>query len=749
MFKKSVFKKKFRITLLMKVCIMVVLISMIILSFFGYYQYNQSFGRINGFLDQTLVLSGDRMEISLKNPLFDYDYDTIESIISAEMKSRLIAGVFIINKDEIIFGFSRDSSGEVIPSKTLLPEKGHRIAKREIKKEDYFLGQLKVFVTTGFLEQDKRQLFITIIARILILEIIIAIALTLFTKVILLNPLYRVVDLIQKVSEGNFSEISDAKTAQDAKRQDEVGVITGAVLEMKNRIFGVLNETNTLICAVQEGRLDVRGNSTLFKGGWSDLITGLNNIIDAFIIPINVTAKTVERIAKGDIPEKVEEKFKGDFNEIKRNLNILIDVTNETTRIAEEIANGNLAIKVKERSDNDRLMKALNSMIKALEGILNETKELIETVRQGRLDVRGNARSYKGGWEKLVSGINSLIDAFTEPIYKTSKYIDRISKGDIPEIIRENYKGNFNDIKNNLNILINSTNEITKTAQEIAGGNLKVKVEKRSEHDALMKAFESMIGYIKDVADITKKVSNNKLQVKVLPKSEHDVLNLSLQRMVKNLQKMMQDIESSMNTVKQQNWFKTGLAELGNKMRGEMEPAALAENIITWLADYLNAQIGAIYLVDNNNSIYLAAAYAWHEFKGDLPVFEYGDGLVGQAALEKKSILFSEVPENYIQINSGLGSTAPKNILLFPFIYEQETKGIIELGTTHEFREIDMEFLTQASEDIAIAFNTAQTRGKMQELLEATNQQAEELRMQQAELKATGKELSKFSKTIG
>ncbi|MDM8535237.1 ATP-binding protein [Desulfobacterales bacterium HSG17] len=748
MSKKSILKNKFRVTLLMKVCVMVVLTSTIILTFFGYYQYRQSYNRINNFLDDTLVLSAERMEISLKNPLFDYDYDTITSIISAEMKSRLISGVFIINKEEITYGFSRNKSGEIIPVTAIMPDKGHRIAQREIQKDDYMLGQVKVFVTTRFLELDKRRLFISILARILILDIMIAMALTLFTKIILLNPLYRVVDLIQKVSEGNFSEISDTKTVQDSKRKDEVGIITGAVLEMKDRIFGVLNETNSLICAVQEGRLDVRGNSTLFKGGWCDLINGVNNIIDAFIIPINITAKTIDRIAEGDIPEKIKEEFKGDFNEIKRNLNTLIDVTNETTRIAEEIAVGNLTINVKERSDNDRLMKALDSMIKGLKGILNETKELIETVRQGRLDVRGNAQSYEGGWEKLVSGINSLIDALTGPINKTAEYIERISKGDIPEIITENYKGNFNDIKNNLNVLIIATQEITQTAQEIAGGNLMVKVEKRSEHDAMIKAFESMIAYIQDVADITEKVSNNQLQVKVSPKSDHDVLNHSLQRMVANLQQMMEDIESSMNTVQQQNWFKTGLAELSNKMRGEQEATGLAENIITWLANYLNAQIGAIYLEDNNKSFYLASAYAWQKQIDNSFRFAPGDGLPGQAALEKKSILFSEVPDDYIQISSGLGKTKLNNILVFPFIYEGDTKGILELGTAHEFKETDMEFLTQASEDIAIAFNTAQTRGKMNELLEATRQQAEELRIQQEELSSTNQELSIRSRAI-
>ncbi|MGE5418306.1 MAG: methyl-accepting chemotaxis protein, partial [Acidobacteriota bacterium] len=175
---------------------------------------------------------------------------------------------------------------------------------------------------------------------------------------------------------------------------------------------GLLQETDTLIKATQEGKLDTRGKADKFAGGWGDLVNGVNKLIDAFVSPINVTAEYVDRISKGDIPPKITDTYYGDFNEIKNNLNSCIEVMN---------------------------------------GLLQETDTLIKATQDGKLDTRGKADKFAGGWGELVSGVNNLIDAFVGPINVTAEYVDRISKGDIPPKITDEYKGDFNEIKNNLN----------------------------------------------------------------------------------------------------------------------------------------------------------------------------------------------------------------------------------------------------------------------------------------------------------
>ena len=192
---------------------------------------------------------------------------------------------------------------------------------------------------------------------------------------------------------------------------------------------GLLRETNALIQATQDGKLQTRGNAQQFAGGWGELVGGVNKLIDAFVAPINVTAEYVDRISKGDIPPKITDTYNGDFNEIKNNLNACIDVMN---------------------------------------GLLRETNTLIQATQDGKLQTRGNAEQFAGGWGELVGGVNKLIDAFVAPIKVTADYVDRISKGDMPPKITDNYNGDFNLIKSNLNQCIDAINGLIDEATTLS-----------------------------------------------------------------------------------------------------------------------------------------------------------------------------------------------------------------------------------------------------------------------------------------
>ena len=307
------------------------------------------------------------------------------------------------------------------------------------------------------------------------------------------RPVAKIVETANAIAGGDFSK------EIHIRQQDEIGILADAFRNMKGTIGRVMKEMDDLTRAVQEGRLDIRGNADAFEGDWRRLVIGLNNVIDAFAAPINMAAESIDRISKGDIPEKITEEYQGDFNEIRNNLNMLIDAMNETARIAECIAKGNLAIDVAERSENDRLMKALNSMIRGLKAVAKEMNELIRSVRNGNLDTRGNADAFEGGWRELVIGVNSLIDAFAGPITVAAKSIDRISKGDFPEQITEEYKGDFNEIKNNINMLISNLEGTVRLAEKVARGDLSVEVNILSEKDTLGKSLTLMVNTIKNI----------------------------------------------------------------------------------------------------------------------------------------------------------------------------------------------------------------------------------------------------------
>jgi CheY-like chemotaxis protein/signal transduction histidine kinase/methyl-accepting chemotaxis protein len=422
----------------------------------------------------------------------------------------------------------------------------------------------------------------------------------------------------------------------------------------------------------------------------------------------------------------------------------------QAVHCAQMIADGDLSMTLEthRQDETGQLLRAFRTMTARLSAMLAEIETLIHAVHAGKLGVRGNAQAFTGGWHDLVQGINTVFDAFTSPIHMTAHYIDRMAKGDIPEPIADEYHGDFNAMKQNLNLLILSTNAVTQIAQEIARGNLEVTVRTRSDEDDMMTALAQMLVYLQEAADVAEKIAGDDLQVTVTPKSKQDMLNTALQGMVTNLQMKQARITTSMAEIEAQNWLKSGQAELSNTMRGEQDLPTLAAQIVTYLARYVQAQIGAIYLADQEKALRLMGSYAYAARKGNRNMFALGEGLVGQAALEKRSILFSGVPDDYLVVASALGEAPPRQILIAPFLYEGELKGVLEFGTLTEFTPTQRDFLEQVAENIAIAFHSAQARETMRALLEETQRQAEALEVQQEELRQSNEELETQTRAL-
>ncbi len=271
----------------------------------------------------------------------------------------------------------------------------------------------------------------------------------------MLRPLTHLTDTANQLTRGNITCIVHTVTSRD-----EIGELARTFEAMRDVITHVLQEIHTLIQAVQEGKLDVRGNAAAFHGGWRELIQSINTLIDAFVTPINTTADYIERLSKSDIPEEISDDYHGDFNKIKTNLNML---------------GGDLHT------------------------VLQEIERLRQAVQEGTLDVRGARANFGGGWSELIAGINAILDAFVAPIHMTASYLDRIAQGDIPEKITNEYKGDFNAIKQNMNRLIDALHEITGLAKAMAAGNLTVTVAERSAQDVLMQALNTMLTRLNEV----------------------------------------------------------------------------------------------------------------------------------------------------------------------------------------------------------------------------------------------------------
>ena len=241
---------------------------------------------------------------------------------------------------------------------------------------------------------------------------------------------------------------------------------------------------------------------------------------------------------------------------------------------------------------------------------------------------------------------------------------------------------------------------------------------------------------MKSITQQANQISEGNYSADIQPRSDKDELGVAMQKMTATLRDVIMEN-------KRQDWLKTGQNKLNDIMRGYQDETSLARNIITYLAKYMGAQIGALYLKEEDSEdLKLTGSYAFSKRKNLNERIQIGEGLVGQAAFEKELISVTNIPEDYTRIGSAIGDAVPRNIVVFPALFEGQLRAVIELGAFKEFSDAELEFLNSVSENIAIMFISTQANSKIKILLKETQAQGEELKTQQEELRTTNEELT-------
>ena len=257
----------------------------------------------------------------------------------------------------------------------------------------------------------------------------------------LMGSFVKMVENIQNQAAAGMLIASGDLTVEVVPKSDKdlLAVAMKTVIEALRELVA---EAGMLTKAAVEGRLDTRGNEAKFSGGFKEIVNGVNQTLDAVIGPLNVAGEYIDRISKGDIPAKITDNYNGDFNEIKNNLNTCIDAVNALVE--------------------DALMLAAAGV-------------------EGRLDTRADASKHGGDFAKIVNGVNQTLDAVIGPLNVAAEYVERISKGDIPSKITDSYNGDFNEIKNNLNICIDAINDLVLDADILVTAAVEGRLETRAD----------------------------------------------------------------------------------------------------------------------------------------------------------------------------------------------------------------------------------------------------------------------------
>ncbi|MFH1953024.1 MAG: GAF domain-containing protein, partial [Pseudomonadota bacterium] len=310
------------------------------------------------------------------------------------------------------------------------------------------------------------------------------------------------------------------------------------------------------------------------------------------------------------------------------------------------------------------------------------------------------AEATAGMWEDLSIGggialfavliIILFVSRFMRPLGHLTKSAEQVALGDLNYKDIETSNDEIGKVNKSFKHVVDSLKEITSVCEAVSVGDFSRSVNVRSEHDMLGKSINQMAENLRGVVNQAGEIAKGNYSIQVAPKSEQDELGNALFEMTRSLIDVTADNEN-------QNWFKTGQTKLHERMRREQDIGGLCRNIITFLSKYLGAQIGAIYIAGDDNYLRLAGSYAFTARKNVSNEFEIGRGLVGQAAFEKKSILLTNVPEDYVAVSSGLGEAAPRNIMVVPFLRDDEVMGVVELGSFDEFSDSHLKFLDLVS----------------------------------------------------
>jgi len=289
----------------------------------------------------------------------------------------------------------------------------------------------------------------TLLITLVVLGVLLGTGLGIFISRSIAKPLALMAEVAKKISQGDVNQKIEYRSG------DEVGILADSFRGLVDAVKALAEDTATLAQAGVQGNLAVRADLSKHQGDFRSIVEGVNQTLDAVIGPLNVAAKYVDRIAEGDIPEKIVDEYHGDFNVLKSNLNTCIDAVN---------------------------------------ALVADAAMLSKAAVEGKLATRADVTKHQGDFRMIVQGVNDTLDAVIGPLNVAAGYVDRIAKGDTPPKIVDVYHGDFNSIKNNLNACIDAIHQQAGAAQGIANGDLSVLINIRCETDVVAK---SLVGIVK------------------------------------------------------------------------------------------------------------------------------------------------------------------------------------------------------------------------------------------------------------
>jgi HAMP domain-containing protein/CheY-like chemotaxis protein/signal transduction histidine kinase len=524
----------------------------------------------------------------------------------------------------------------------------------------------------------------------------------------------------------NIAEVATAIAGGDLSKKITVDV-RGEILLLKDTLNTMVEQLRSFAAEVTrvarevgtEGRLGGQAVVPGVGGTWKDLTDNVNLLAANLTTQVRNIAEVTTAVARGDLSRKITVDVKGEILELKNTINTMVDQLNafagEVTRVAREVGT------------------------------------------EGRLGGQAQVPGVAGTWKDLTDTVNFMAANLTEQVRGIVKVVTAVANGDLKQELTVKSKGEVaalaDTINNMTETLATFADQVTSVAREVGvegrlGGQANVPGAAGTWGDLtgnvnLLAA--NLTSQVRSIAEVATAVTKGDLtrSIQVDARGEVAELKDNINTMITNLR-----LTTEVNT--EQDWLKTNLARFTNMLQGQRDLTTVGRLLLTELTPLVNAHMGVIYQVENEDSpqLRLLAAYAGGGNYPHQQIVQLGEGLIGQCALDKMQRLVSDIPSDTVPVNSALMRVIPRNLVVLPILFENQVKAVIELASLSAFTTSQMTFLEQLTDSIGIVLNSIEATMQTEGLLKQSQQLAAELQAQQRELQQTNDQLEQKAQQL-
>jgi methyl-accepting chemotaxis protein len=326
--------------------------------------------------------------------------------------------------------------------------------------------------------------------------------------------------ILAQISNGRIDELIAQTYKGDHEKMKQAVNNVAAVLQGLQKELGRLTE------ASREGLLSERGKPDQFQGAYAGIVKGVNEMLDAILLPIGEGNRILTLVHGGNLREKIEIACKGDHEKMKQAINGVHDWLSDLIAFVTKIANGDMTASMAKASDMDQIHEWLVLLKNNINALVADAGLLAKAAVEGKLATRAVAAKHQGDYRKIVEGVNQTLDAVIGPLNVAADYVDKISKGAIPAKISDQYNGDFNTIKNNLNNCIDNINALVADAGLLMKAAVEGKLATRADAakhqgdyrkivEGVNQTLDAVIGPLNVAADYVDKISKGAIPAKI------------------------------------------------------------------------------------------------------------------------------------------------------------------------------------------------------------------------------------------